>query len=118
MSRIMCLLFTTTFDSHLSISITLQFAFAITYTYVDCCISTYTLVDGYTSASTTFSSPMSVFVICASTKCYSTTLSSSDFSMNIKSIIVALGPICSLAHQCLLLLHKNTTSNVPIVSMS
>jgi hypothetical protein len=91
---------------------------AHTYTCVDYWPSICTLVDGYTSASTMFSSFTSICAICASTKCYSTTSSSSYSSMNTKSIDVAFGPICSLAHQCFILVHKNSTLDVPIISMS
>jgi hypothetical protein len=49
------------------------------------------------------------------TYCYSIALSSSDFSMNTKSTIVAFGPSWSLAHQLLLCLHKNSITYVPIL---
>jgi hypothetical protein len=75
-------------------------------------------VDCCTFASTMFSSPMSIYVVYASTKCFFVALSSSNSSMNIGFTDVALGPIYFLAHQCLLLLRKNTTTNVLVVSMS
>jgi hypothetical protein len=90
MSKIMCCLFITTFDSWLLISIALRCAYAITCTYVDCCTSTYTFVDGYTSASMMFSSLAFICTACASTNYNSTTLSFSNSSMNIESIDVLL----------------------------
>jgi hypothetical protein len=75
-------------------------------------------VDCCTSASTMFSFAMSVYVVCASTKCCSIALFSSDSSMNIGFIDVAPDPIYFLTHQCLLLLCKNSTTNVLVVSMS
>jgi hypothetical protein len=92
------LLFITTSNSRLSISIALCYAFAIASTFVDCCIST----------STMLSSLASVFVIYASTKCYSTTSSSSNSSMNIRSTNVIPSHVYSLARQPLLLLRKNS----------
>jgi hypothetical protein len=56
---------------------------------------------------------VSLCVICVSTKCCSTTS-----SMNIVSIDVAIGLVCFLACQCLLLLCKNSTTNLPIVFIS
>ncbi len=50
LSKIAHLLFATTFNSHLSISIAFCCAFAIAFIFVDCCTSTYTSVDGYISA--------------------------------------------------------------------
>jgi len=38
--------------------------------------------------------------------------------MHIKSIDVALSPVYFLTHQHHLLLHKNSSANVPVVSMS
>jgi hypothetical protein len=37
--------------------------------------------------------------------------------MNTISTDVALGPVCFLARQCLLPLHKNSTINVPVIYM-
>jgi len=98
LSMIAHLLFITTSNSRLSISIALCYAFAIASTFVDCCIST----------STMLSSLASVFVIYASTKCYSTTSSSSNSSMNIRSTNVIPSHVYSLARQPLLLLRKNS----------
>jgi len=104
LSMMVPLLFTVAFDSHILISI------APSCASINACIS----VDDYTSTMTTFSSLASISTIYASTNCYSTTLSSFDSSMNTKSINVTLGPIYALAHQCLLLLHKSSTIDVPI----
>jgi hypothetical protein len=75
-------------------------------------------VDSCFFASTMFSSLASFCVVCASTKCYSTTLFSSNSSMNIESINVVPSLVCSLTRQCLLLLHKNLIIDVSVVSMS
>jgi hypothetical protein len=64
------------------------------------------------------SSLVSFCIIHASTKCCSIASISSDSSMNIGSIDVTHGHVCSLTHQHLLLLCKNSIANVPIVSMS
>jgi len=104
-SRIARLLFTIGFDSRLSISIALRCVFAITYTSM----------DGYTSTSTMFSFLASICIICASTNCCSTTLSSFDSSMNTSSIDVALHPTCYLVCQFLLLLHRNSITNVLVL---
>jgi hypothetical protein len=64
------------------------------------------------------SSLVSFCIIHASTKCCSIASISSDSSMNIGSIDVTHGHVCSLTHQRLLLLCKNSIANVPIVSMS
>jgi hypothetical protein len=64
---------------------------AITYTFVDYYTSTCTSVDGCIFASMTFSSPESFYVVYVFTKCYSTTSSSFDSSMNIRSTDVAHG---------------------------
>ncbi len=61
---------------------------------------------------------VSVCAACASTNCCSTTLFSSNFSMNIKSTNFVLGHVCAFACQCLLLMCKNSTSDVPIWSIS
>ncbi len=97
LSRIVHFLFATTFDSCLSISIALCCAFAITYTFVVCYTSTCIFVDVCTSTSTMFSSLASFCITYASTKCSSTTLSSLDSSMNIKSTNVTIGPFDSFA---------------------
>jgi hypothetical protein len=63
--------------------------------------------------------PLRTFVVFVlPQKCYSTTSSSSDFSMNIESTNVALGLVYSLARQHLLFLRKNSITNVPVVFMS
>ncbi len=98
MSRIVRLFFTAFSNSHFSISIALRCAFAIACTFV----------DGYTFTSTMFSFLAFVCAICACIDCYST-LSSSDYLMNIRFIDVAPNPICFLSCQLLLLLHKNST---------
>ncbi len=115
LSRIACLLFVITFNSHLSISIALHYSFAIASTFVDNCIPTCTSVNSYASTSMTFSSLVSFYVVCSSTKCYSIVSSFSDFSMNTKYINVAPSPICSFTHQLLLLLRKNSTINLTIL---
>jgi hypothetical protein len=51
-------------------------------------------------------------------KWWSSALFSSNSSMHTKSIDVAFGPICSLAHQHHLLLRKNWTIDVLVVFMS
>ncbi len=60
--------------------------------FVVCCISTYISMDGCTFASTTFFSLTSIYVLCASTKCYSTALFSFGSSMNIEFTNVTHGP--------------------------
>jgi hypothetical protein len=92
--------------------------FCIGYISVDCCTTTCTPMDGCTFGSTMFSSPASVYIVCVSTKCCSTTSSSSNSSMNIRSTYVAPSHVCSLTCQCLFILHKNSTIDVPIISMS
>ncbi len=72
LSRIAHLLFATTSNSCLSISIALHCAFAIACTYVACYTSTCTSMDSCSSISTTFSSLASFCIVYASTKCYST----------------------------------------------
>jgi hypothetical protein len=62
MSRITRLLFVTTSDSLLSILIALDCAFAIAYTFVDCCTSTCISMDSCNSALTMFSSHVSFYV--------------------------------------------------------
>jgi hypothetical protein len=118
LSTIARLLFPTTFNSHLSISITLCCAFAIACTFVDCYTSICTFVDGYTSTSMTFSSPASFYIIYASIKCRSITLTSFDSSMNIGSINVVPSLSYFFARQRLLLLCKNSTTYVLVVSIS
>jgi len=118
MSRIVHLLFAITSTSHYSISISLWCAFAIVYTSLVFCIFNYTYVSNCSSYATMFSSLASFCIICASTKWCSLVSSSSDFSMHTGSINVALGPICSLACQCHMLLRKNSTIDVLVISMS
>jgi hypothetical protein len=106
MSRIMRLLFATASTSRNSISIALCYAYAIIYTSVVCYTFDYTSMDSYSSFVTMFSSLASLCIIYASTKCYSSALSSSSSSMHTRSTDVALGPIYSLTCQCHMLLHK------------
>ncbi len=108
MSMITPLLFVATFDSCTLISITLSCVYVIAYTFV----------DGCTSASMMFSSFTSIYVVYVSTNYCSTTSSSSNSSMNTKPIDVTPSHVYSLTHQRLLLLCKNLTSNVPILSIS
>jgi len=115
LSRITHILFATTSNSRLSISIALPCVFAIACTYVNYCTSTYTFVDGCTCASTTFSSLASFYT---STKCYSVVSFSPNSSMNIGSTNVAPSLIYFLTHQCLLLLCKNSTIDVLVVPIS
>ncbi len=75
MSRILHLFFATTFASCCSISIAFHCASTILYTYVAYCTFNYTFVDNCSSFATTFSYLMSIYIICASTKCCSSTLS-------------------------------------------
>jgi len=114
LSKITPLFFAITSASGLSISITLCFVFVTTYTSVVCCI----VVDNYYSTSIIFSSLASFYDVYVFTKCYSIASLSSDSSMNIRSTNVAPSPIRSFACQRLLLLHKNSTIDIPIVSMS
>jgi hypothetical protein len=72
--RIACLLFVTTFDSRLLISIALHCIFAIICTFVDYYISTCTSVDSCIFASTMFSSLASFCIA------YVSTTSSSSYS--------------------------------------
>ncbi len=118
MSRITHLLFTIASDSRLLISITLRCASTIAYTFLDCCTSTYIFMDGCTFTWMTFSSLALFYLVYASTKCCSTTSYSSNFSMNTKSTNVAPGFVRSLTRQCLLLLLKNSTADVPVVFIS
>jgi len=75
-------------------------------------------MDSCSFFATTFSSLVSFRTICASTKWWSSTLSSSNSSMRTKSINVTPSPIYSLTHQHRSLLCKNSVVDVPIVSMS
>jgi len=118
LSRIVHLLFAIASTSPCSISITFCCASTNVYTSMACCTFNCTFVDNCSSFVTTFSSLASFYIVCASTKCYSLASSSSDSSMHIRSIDVALSPVYFLAHQHHLLLHKNSSANVPVVSMS
>jgi hypothetical protein len=91
--------------------------FAITCTSMYCCIATCTFVDGCIYASTMFSSLASIYIVCASTKCFSTT-SSANSSMNIGSTNVIPSLVYSLTCQPLLLMRKNSIVDVWVVSMS
>jgi hypothetical protein len=70
--------------------------------------------------SCSFASLASFYIVYASTKCYSTTSSSSNFSMNIESTNVVSSFICSFACQCFFhfCAKKNSTINVLVVSIS
>ncbi len=118
MSSITCFLFATASNSRLSIFVALCYAFAISYTSMACCTSTCTSMDSCSSASIMFSSLVAFCIVYASTKCCSTSLSSSNSSMTTKSTNVTLNPVCSPTRQRLLLLHKNSTTDVPVISMS
>jgi len=118
LSRIMRLVFVIAFASRCYISIAFHYAFAIICTSMACYTFNCTSVDSCSSFAKMFSSLVSLCTICASTKCCSSTLSSSYSSMHIKFTDVALDHVYFLAHQHHLLLHKNSTTNVPIVSMS
>ncbi len=118
LSRIMHLLFATTFASHCYISIALHCAFAIVCTSLACCIFNYTFMDRCSSFVTTFSSLASFCIVFSSTKCCSSTSFSFDSSIRTRSTNVTLGPVYFLACQCCLLLRKISTKDVPIVSMS
>jgi hypothetical protein len=110
LSSIMCFFFATTSNSHLYVS--------IAYTFVAYYIFTSIFSDGCFFASTTFSSLASLCIIYASTKCCSITSFSFDSLMNIGSINVAPSHVCSITCQRPLLLHKNSTSNVPSLYIS
>jgi hypothetical protein len=118
LSRIACPFFAIAFVSHYYISITFRCASAIIYTFVTCYTFNYTYVDSCSSFTKTFSSLASFYIVYASMKCCSSALSSFDPSMHTGSIDVVHGPIYSLTHQHDLLLCKNSTTNVPVVSMS
>jgi hypothetical protein len=118
LSRITHLLFAIISTSHYSISINFCCAFAIVYMFVVCCTITFIFVNNNYSCATMFSSFASLCTIYASTKWCSSISSSFDFSMHIKSIDVAFVLVYSLTCQRHLLLHKNSTRNVPVISMS
>ncbi len=115
---IMGLLFATISTSSYFISIALHYAFAIVCTFVAYCTSNYISMDSRSSFATTLSSLASFCTVCASTKWCSSASSSSDSLMHIKSLDVTPSLIYFLAHQHHLLLHKISTINVPVVSMS
>jgi hypothetical protein len=110
-------LFVITFDSCRLISIALRCGSTITYTFVSCCTSTCTFVDSYCFVTMTFFSLPSLYIVYASTKCCCTISSSSNFSMNTKSINVPPSPIYSFACQRHLLMRKISIVDVPIISM-
>ncbi len=116
--RIARLLFVIAFASHCSISISLRCAYAIVYTSVIFCTFNCTYVNNCSSYATTFSSLLSFCIICAPTKWCSLVSSSFDSSMDTGSIDVILGLVGFLACQCRLLLRKNSTTYVPVISMS
>ncbi len=93
LSRIICIFFAITSNSSFSISIALHCASTIRlhlcgllYFHLHLCGWLYFRFNNILLST-------SVCVVYASTKCYSTTSSSFDFSMNIGSINVAPGPI-------------------------
>lgn len=108
------------FSINVALSIMVRLFFVVTFNscilismaFSCASINAYIYVDGCTSVMIMFSSPASIFIVYASTNCYSIALSSSNYSMNIGSINVALGLVYTFACQCLLLLHKNSTANV------
>jgi hypothetical protein len=102
LSMMVCLLFVATSYSHILISITLNYA------SINVCI----FMDGSTSTSTMSSSLASIYITCVNIDCYSTTSFSSNSSMNTISTYVVLGHVCEFAHQCFLLLCKNSTTDV------
>jgi hypothetical protein len=75
-------------------------------------------VNKCSSCKTTFSSLASNCIVYASTKWHSSASSSFDSSMHTRSIDVTPSHVCSLARQHRLLLRKNLTTNVSVVSMS
>jgi hypothetical protein len=80
--------------------------------------STYISRDRFSSTSIMISSLMSFSILCSSTKCCSIASSSSNSSMNTESINVALGLVYSFGCQRLLVLCKNSTTNILVVFMS
>jgi hypothetical protein len=116
LSKIVRFLFTTTFVSCCSISITLHHASTIVCTFVACYTFNCTNVDSCSSFAIMFFSLVFSYIVYAFTKCYSSASSSFNFSMHIRSNDVA-PLVCSFVHRCHLLLRKNSTTNVPIISM-
>ncbi len=117
-SRITCLFFAIAFASRCSIFTALRCAFAFVCTSLVCYIFNCTYVDSCSSFITMFSSLVSFCIIYASTKCYSSTSFSFNFSMHTWSIDVAPGFVCSFALQHHLLHPKNSTTNILVISMS
>ncbi len=117
LSRIARLLFTIASTSSCSISITICCASAIVCTSMVCYTFNCTSMDSCFSFAIMFSSFASFCTICASTKCCSSTSSSFSSSMHTGSTNVAPSPICSLAHQRHLLLHKNSNADVLVIFM-
>ncbi len=117
-SSIVCFLLITISDFCHSISIALCCASNVTCTFVSCYTSTCTFVDNCCFTATTFSSPTSFCTIYTSTKCCSTTLSSFDSSMNVGTTNVAPSLVYFFTCQHCLLLCKNSTIDVSIISMS
>lgn len=104
-SMIVCLFFSTTSSSFILISIAFNCA----------SIDTCTFVDGCTFTSTMFSSHAFIYIAYASIDYFSITSSSNSW-MNTRYTDVVLGPICSFVCQLfLLLMHKNSTIDGPIL---
>jgi hypothetical protein len=103
---------------HVASSIALHYAFINVYTSMVCYTFNYTFVDSCSSFATMFSSLASFYIVYASTKCYSSASFSSNFSTHIKSIDVAPNHVYFLTHRGRLLLRKNSSIDVLIVSMS
>ncbi len=103
-----CLLTFAKLGALILISITLY------YIFVDSC----TYANGCTFTLNTSSSSTSFCVTCSSIDCYSTPLSSFDFSMFTGSTKVVLGPTYTFELQPFLYLRKNSTTNVPVLNIS
>jgi len=106
MSRITHLLYVTTFDSHLLISIILRCDSTIAYTSNGYYTSTCTFVDSCTSASKWRSPPLCPSMLFVLPQSVVPQLCLPPILQWIK---VTIGPIYFLACQRLLLLHKNST---------
>jgi hypothetical protein len=118
LSKIVGLLFANISASHCSISINLHCAFAIVCTSVVYFMFNCTFVNSYSSCVTMLSSLASFYIVCASTKWCFIVSSSSDSSMYIEFIDVTPSLVYSLACQRCLLMRKNSTVYVPVISMS
>ncbi len=92
MFRITHLLFATASISRYSISINLHCVSTIICTSMACYIINCTYVNNCSCCTTTLSSFVSFYIVCASTKLCVSALSSFDFLMHIEFIDVVLGP--------------------------